>query len=285
MMQIVPKIECFNACTPPNFLKFELGESDLVGYLDGKLLKEMAKGGLSGALTSTITHVGIKALEIGINPEKKFGELIVKESLKKFGKTAIIGAGTGLVLGGVKRTAEVYRENVSIKQTWGSNLKVSVERAKDVIEAFLSDREFISQNASIEVTCPITQILIIHPIKLSCDHIFSHLEIKDWVEKKHNCPSCRAPSQLKDFRYSYETAIKVQFVFKKIYKNLHRFAAPNGIDIMDARRKMDPIFDDINKFNKIVYKQSVSYVNKEHSNNFDSMNDQLLNWKEKVDIR
>lgn len=42
-MSVISKIESFNECNPPPFLKFELDDSDLVVYLDGKLLKEMQK--------------------------------------------------------------------------------------------------------------------------------------------------------------------------------------------------------------------------------------------------
>lgn len=122
-------------------------------------------------------------------------------------------------------------------------------------------------------------------MELSCGHVFSHFEIKNWVEKQGNCPTCRVTSQLKDFQYSYKTNIKILFFVGEIFRQLNQFEVPKGIDIIDARRRLEPIVKDINDFHKAVYKNSVSYINKHYPDNFDSMNDQLLEWKDKVDIR
>ena len=84
--------------------------------------------------------------------------------------------------------------------------------------------------------CSITHQSINIKLKLKCGHEFEHRAVCEWLEKKHNCPMCRADANLDDL---YLEDIN------NFYSSLSDNEAQNAIKILSDFTMQDHIMSKI----------------------------------------
>lgn len=98
-----------------------------------------------------------------------------------------------------------------------------LELGKGIIEGFLEDRNFIEENAAIEITDPISAEAMIYPVKTPCNHYFNSPQIINWLEEENHdsCPACRcSPITTEQLTFSWEIQCKITKLIRCISKKL-----------------------------------------------------------------
>ena len=239
-----------------------------------------------------ISNFAWEAIKLIKDPAKSLYDLFSKTVFKTAMRAgAIFGFGAASKFL-AEDTGEKYVKNERIKTTWNRTfIDNNRESEINIIDKFLEDRDFISEEKRQEVTCPMTQTFMLSPTELDCNpgHIFEAIAVKDWSERSPHstCPLCRRVVNLTNKKHSEITLMKSCFVVQKIYNRLRAFNAPEGVNIMQAREVIQVLGYKINERNNCIYEHSLNYISRQRyqAPQLQAIHADLLAWKNAVDIR
>lgn len=134
---------------------------------------------------------------------------------------ALLGGIAGAIRGIYKTRCFILYRPVVVEAT-----HQSAKKAAKIIEAFISTYE------TDDIMCPISNDIMIYPVKFQCSpqvaHFFDYFNIESWFLSKHKtCPICRREIQLQDMIFDREKErtihAQVGVIFKKMEAILQRF--------------------------------------------------------------
>ena len=265
------KIQSFEDCKEPEFLVWKSSKNRMDFYYSYK--KEAEKYGRIAILGGVVGTMGLFYYFSGREKEEIDSERTQKitETIGKFLLPAVSFGVSGYYAYKSKVIYTVckdYDNHVNTEE----KLSESIKKVRELINAFLEDRTFITENCAQEVTCNISMNLMVFPKKTQCGHIFEGSEIEKWVDRKgqeQKCPNCRTIIKKDDLEYSFTTFLKTAKVIRAIYQRFCDHNFPENLNLTDrSEEKIIKIVGEVNKFITTIATAARKY----RGGNFENIN-------------
>jgi len=276
-------------------VRFDLKPNeDLHIYFPSKTITKLKNKFREGFLYGALPNFAWEAIKLIRDPAKSLFDLFSKVVFTPIFKGAVkAGIYFGLLNAGsfaAQSCHKTYMINRKVLSNWQRTFPPNLGNGEEVINSFLEDRGFISEERAREVTCPINQTFMLSPTELACNpgHVFDRVAIETWRNGRGgSCPLCRKVVDVTNMKHSEITFAKSCHVVQKIYDRLRAFNAPEGVNIMRAREVIQVLGYRINERNNCLYEHSLNYIHKQgyQGPQLQAINTDLLAWKNAVDIR
>ena len=277
-------------------VRFDLKPNeDLHIYFPSDKKKEIGQESLQGAFWTVAANFAWEAIKIIRDPARSLFEFFSKTVFIPLFKKAIeLGICFGL-LNATRMSAQhcytVHTINRKVLSNWQRTVPPDLRSGEAIINSFLEDRVFISEERAREVTCPINQTFMLSPTELACNpgHVFDRVAIETWrnSNREGTCPLCRKVVDVTNMKHSEITFAKSCYVVQNIYDRVMRGNAPAGVDINRARDVIRALGHKINERNDCLYSHSLNYISRHRyqPHQLQALHTDLLSWKNAVDIR